>query len=68
MTAGVALDDVPKGGMIGGHVGNEKVHVARRDGKLVVIGTKCTHYGGPLNKGLIVGGTVRCPWHHARFD
>ena len=68
LTAGVALADVPEGGMIGGHVGDENVLVARRDGQLRALSAKCTHYGGPLDKGLIVGGTVRCPWHHARFD
>lgn len=68
LTAGVGLADVPEGGMIGGHVGDENVLVARRDGKLLCVSAKCTHYGGPLDKGLIVGGTVRCPWHHARFN
>ena len=68
LTGGVAVADVPEGGMLGGHVGDENVLIARRDGKLLAVSAKCTHYGGPLDKGLIVGATVRCPWHHARFD
>jgi NADPH-dependent 2,4-dienoyl-CoA reductase/sulfur reductase-like enzyme len=28
----------------------------------------CTHYHGHLVDGLLIDGTVRCPWHHACFD
>jgi apoptosis-inducing factor 3 len=67
LAEGVALSDIPDGGMIGGHVGEEATLLARRGNELFVIGSTCSHYGGPLAEGLMVGETVRCPWHHARF-
>ncbi len=65
--AGVALSDIPEGGTLAGHVGKAPVLLARVDGSLHAIGAKCTHYGGPLGEGLVIGDTVRCPWHHACF-
>src|SRR5581483_6909864 len=67
LTKGVAAEDIPDGGMIGGHVGDEATLVARRGDGFFAIGATCSHYNGPLAEGLVVGETVRCPWHHARF-
>jgi apoptosis-inducing factor 3 len=55
-------------GMLLGHAFGEAILVARRGDEIFAIGATCTHYGGPLAKGLMVGCTVRCPWHHAHFD
>ena len=68
LAQGVPLSDVAEGGMIGGHVGDDAVLLVRRGDELFAIGTTCSHYGGPLAEGLIVGDTVRCPWHHACFS
>lgn len=67
LAAGVPAADVAEGGMLAGHVGDDAVLVARVGGDLFAIGAHCTHYHGPLAEGLIVGHTVRCPWHHAHF-
>jgi apoptosis-inducing factor 3 len=68
LTKGVAEDEIPDGGMIGGHVGDDAVLIARRGGEFFAIGATCSHYNGPLAEGLMVGDTVRCPWHHAHFS
>jgi 3-phenylpropionate/trans-cinnamate dioxygenase ferredoxin reductase subunit len=68
LAAGVPHSSVSEGSMLLGHVNNEPVLVARSGGTLYAIGATCTHYGGPLAEGLLVGDTVRCPWHHACFS
>jgi NADPH-dependent 2,4-dienoyl-CoA reductase/sulfur reductase-like enzyme/nitrite reductase/ring-hydroxylating ferredoxin subunit len=67
-TQGVDPATIPDYGMLGGRVGDAPVLLARVEGKLVAIGARCTHYDGPLEEGLRVGATVRCPWHQACFD
>ena len=65
---GCEIDRVPDAGMLLGHAFGEAILVTRQGSELFAIGAACTHYGGPLAKGLMVNCTVRCPWHHARFD
>jgi NADPH-dependent 2,4-dienoyl-CoA reductase/sulfur reductase-like enzyme/nitrite reductase/ring-hydroxylating ferredoxin subunit len=62
------MSDLPDGGMVLGQVDAEEVILLRRGEELFAIGAHCTHYHGPLAEGLLVGDTVRCPWHHACFS
>ncbi len=68
LTAGIALTALADGAMLLGHAQGEAVLLARRGDEIFAIGAVCTHYGGPLAEGLMVGETVRCPWHHACFN
>ncbi len=65
---GIASSDLAEGGMLAGHVGDDEVLLVRHGGKVSAIAAHCTHYHGPLADGLVVGNTIRCPWHHACFD
>src|SRR5688500_595113 len=65
---GVDAGLVHEGSLLLGHAEGEPVLLTRCEGNLVAVGGRCSHYGGPLAEGLIVGDTIRCPWHHAAFS
>jgi apoptosis-inducing factor 3 len=68
LTQGVELATIPDGTMLLGHALGEPVLLARRGDEVFAIGAICTHYGAPLEQGLLDGDTVRCQWHHACFS
>src|SRR5258705_2883123 len=68
LRSGVAIRDLPDGGIVLGNVETEEVILVRRGDDFFAVGAHCTHYHGPLAEGLIVDDTVRCPWHHACFS
>jgi nitrite reductase/ring-hydroxylating ferredoxin subunit/uncharacterized membrane protein len=50
------------------HVDGCRIVVARTAGTCVAFDDRCTHRGGSLAGGVLVGGTVQCPWHGSQFD
>jgi len=68
LTAGVPIESLPEGAAISGKVGDDEIVVVRTGGRFFAVGAHCTHYHGALADGLVVGGTIRCPLHHACFD
>jgi NADPH-dependent 2,4-dienoyl-CoA reductase/sulfur reductase-like enzyme/nitrite reductase/ring-hydroxylating ferredoxin subunit len=65
---GVDVVEVPEGTMLSGHFRGMPVLVANDRGRICALSATCTHLGAPLNEGILVGGEVHCPWHHARFS
>jgi 3-phenylpropionate/trans-cinnamate dioxygenase ferredoxin reductase subunit len=68
LAEGVAADEVREGVPLLGHADGEPVLLVRCGGRARAVGVTCTHYGGPLAEGMVVGETIRCPWHHAAFS
>src|SRR6202167_920387 len=67
LVRGVALSDFA-GETLLGHVGDQDVLLVRSDAEIFAIDAHCSHYHGPLAEGLVVGESIRCPWHPACFD
>ena len=73
LARGVALADIPDGGLLAGQVGGEPVMLARwtddagRE-QISALDATCTHSGASLPDGVRTGDSVHCPFHHACFD
>ncbi|MGE0580389.1 FAD-dependent oxidoreductase [Reyranella sp.] len=67
LTQGVRLADFTDGKLLG-HVGDADVLLLLVGPEVLAIDPSCSHYHGPLAEGLVVGDTIRCPWHHACFS
>jgi nitrite reductase/ring-hydroxylating ferredoxin subunit/uncharacterized membrane protein len=49
-------------------VGDLRVVLARTETGYRAFSDRCTHRGGPLSDGVLMCGTVQCPWHGSQFD
>jgi nitrite reductase/ring-hydroxylating ferredoxin subunit/uncharacterized membrane protein len=60
--------ELAEGQMMLAKVGTERVVVGRCTEGIVAFSDHCTHRGGPLHDGVLIGCTVQCPWHGSNFD
>ena len=68
LTVGVPESELTSGSMIAGRLGEDEVLLVNEGDRVYAIGASCSHYHAPLADGLVIAGTIRCPWHHACFD
>lgn len=50
------------------HVHGKRVVIGRTEEGFVAFDDRCTHRGGTLADGVLICGTVQCPWHGSQFD
>jgi uncharacterized membrane protein/nitrite reductase/ring-hydroxylating ferredoxin subunit len=49
-------------------VNGHRIVLARTEAGYVAFDDRCTHRGGSLAGGVVIGGVVQCPWHGSQFD
>lgn len=64
----MAEADLPEGEPRRVDAAGARVLLLRRGDRILAIGEKCTHLGGPLADGEVEGDSVICPWHGSRFS
>jgi 3-phenylpropionate/trans-cinnamate dioxygenase ferredoxin component len=60
--------DIPPGQRLWYDFEEESVIIFNVDGTYYCIADLCTHDGGPLEDGELIGCEIECPRHGARFD
>jgi nitrite reductase/ring-hydroxylating ferredoxin subunit/uncharacterized membrane protein len=49
-------------------INGRRLVLARTEAGYVAFDDRCTHRGGSLAGGVMIAGTVQCPWHGSQFD
>ncbi|MFN2241452.1 MAG: Rieske (2Fe-2S) protein [Anaerolineae bacterium] len=62
------LFDVPPGRVKTVEIGDEDIALCNVEGEIYAIANVCTHDGGPLGEGYLLGDEIECPRHGARFN
>lgn len=62
------VDDLKAGQMKLLRINGRRIVLARTADGFTAFDDKCTHRGGSLAGGVLVGGTVHCLWHGSQFE
>lgn len=62
------VGEIPEGGVKVVRVEDQAIALFHVEGLYYALEDVCTHDGGPLAEGLLVGHAIECPRHGARFD
>ena len=62
------LSELSDGMMKTVEVDDHKILLVKVKGEVYAVGATCTHYGAPLEDGLLSDDRVVCPWHQAAFS
>ena len=63
-----ALVDVPPGATLRVDLEGGPICVVNTEGHLYALRDNCSHKDFPLSEGEVLGHTLTCAWHGARFD
>jgi nitrite reductase/ring-hydroxylating ferredoxin subunit/uncharacterized membrane protein len=63
----IAAADVPESTPTKVMLGSTALVVVRRGDVVHALKNTCSHAGGPLDEGELVGDTIVCPWHSSAF-
>lgn len=50
------------------HIGDRRIVLGKTQNKHVAFSDHCSHKGGSLAGGVLICGTVQCPWHGSQFS
>ena len=62
------ITDLQNGQMQQLEIAGSQILLSKINDKFYATGAFCTHYGAPLEKGIICNERIVCPWHNACFD
>ena len=63
-----SVTDIPAGGKYLAEIDGRAIALFNVNGRIHAIDDVCTHDGGPLAEGDLLGNEIQCPRHGARFD